>query len=188
MKRFGLVAEHSQQLTQRCPEAREALERPELQHLVQQECGRLVAAARSGLIEKRERGVERLARRCGLRARRHPERRRLDDGAVETLGRCGRALDIDVLALRSAEPLAQAIEQLRPSGTEVAEHHRDARWSRIDRGEYSSLEGWAGRRHDSCVSDTGEKRIARTKGQKLRPRGGVVNLKIKNYLFDNSLL
>jgi hypothetical protein len=34
------------------------------------------------------------------------------------------------------------------------------------------------------MPDTGEKEDAETKGQKLRPVGRVVNLKIKNFLFD----
>jgi hypothetical protein len=34
------------------------------------------------------------------------------------------------------------------------------------------------------MPDTGEREDAETKGQKLRPVGRVVNLKIKNFLFD----
>ena len=51
-----------------------------------------------------------------------------------------RALEIDLLALRAAEPFADAAQQLRATRTEITEHDWNARWTRIDRGENSPFE------------------------------------------------
>jgi hypothetical protein len=69
---------------------------------------------------------------------------------MKSFGRGHGTLEIDVLTLRSAQSLAQTVEQLRTAGSKVTEQYRDARRCGIDRGEDSSLEGWPCRVHDAC--------------------------------------
>jgi len=78
---------------------------------------------------------------------RDAKRRIGHDRAQKSLGRRRAALDVDVLALRAPEPLTQTIEQLRSPRTEVAEHHRNARWRRFNRGDDSPLESGASGGH-----------------------------------------
>src|SRR6266540_266263 len=92
-----------QEVAQRGPKARKAFKRAEFQHFVEQEGRRFVAAAGSGLVEKRECRVECLARRRGRGAWHHSKGRVVRDGGQEALWRRRRAFDIDVLTVRAAE-------------------------------------------------------------------------------------
>ena len=122
--RLALPREHLQQIAERRPQSREAFKRAQLEELVQEKRRRLVAAAGPGLIEKCQGRVEGLARRRRLGSGRHAERRCGDDRLIRTFGSGRGALEIDVLALHSPEPLAQPVEQLCTSGAEIAEDYR----------------------------------------------------------------
>src|SRR4029079_17844845 len=105
------------------PQSGEALERPQLEKLVEKERRRRVArdAAR---VEEGERGIE---RRAGARwiavlvaigDRR--EWCRLAHGVEEAFGRGRNLFDVDVLRRGSADQIAQAEQQRRPSGSATA--------------------------------------------------------------------
>ena len=93
----GAAGQRLEQVAQDVAQAREAFERPQLEHLVEQERARF-AAGRARRIEEGEQRIERLAR--GRRRRSAPCHGNGDDGGdglEEPLGRGGAALDVDVL-------------------------------------------------------------------------------------------
>ncbi len=90
------------QVVQHGAQTGEALEGPQFEELVEQERGGRAAARPRG-VEKRERGVERLARArlAGRRCCLGRKRRVVADGREESLRRGGNPLDVDVLARRA---------------------------------------------------------------------------------------
>jgi len=87
-----------------------------------------------------------VARRRRFGARRHSERRRFRHRLIKPLRCRGSPLEIDVLALRTPEPFAHAIEQLRAAGAEVAEDDGNARWAGIEGSVNAPFECGSGRR------------------------------------------
>ena len=147
-----------QHLAQHVPQAGEALERPELEHFIQQEGGgRIVAGPRpadqsQGAIERGAGGRRRLLRRGGERAVQR-KRRRGGHRLLESLGRARGALDIDVLALLPAHAVLQHVQQGRPARAAAADHDRNA-WGRgVKRGEDAAFKSGVGSHHRlvSCM-------------------------------------
>ena len=119
------------EVVQDAPQSGKALERAQLQELVEQEHRRL-AGAGPAVREEVERHVER-----GARARRgrvgDREGRPVDRRTVEALRRRRRALDVDALRRHPAGPLAQLLQQRASSAAAPAEENRDAGWRRVER-------------------------------------------------------
>ena len=114
-----------EQIAQHVTQTREALERPQLEHFVEQERARL-AAGRARRIEEDEQHVERFARGCRLPLGGMPRKRRRAGHRLEkALGCRGAPFDVDVLRRAAAEPLAQPLQQHGAAGAAAAEHDRD---------------------------------------------------------------
>ena len=118
------------EIAQHAAQAREALERPQLEELVEQERrGRVSGDA--GRVEECQRCVEGRARAGVLavvgRSRTARERRRLTHRGEEPLRRRRDPLDVDVLRRRAAEEIAQPQEERGPPRAAAAEDDRDAR-------------------------------------------------------------
>ena len=132
--------ERFEQIAQHVPQPREAFERPQLEHLIEQEGARL-AAGRAGGVEEDEQHVERLARRRGLTFGCMPrERRRGRHRLEKTFGCRGAALHRYILRRGAAKPFAQPLQQHRPPGAAAAKDDGDAGWSRFESAENPSIE------------------------------------------------
>ena len=134
-----------EEIVEHAAQAGEALERAQLEELVEQERRRF-AVRRAGAREKGERRVE---RRPGARSRRFEagERRRRTDRLVKPLGRRRRPLDVDELRRGAADPLVQLLQQRRPAAAAAAEQHRNARRRGVERGEQPARDSGARRQH-----------------------------------------
>ncbi len=124
---LGVAPSAADEIGQRRPQARERLEGPEVQDLVEQE-GRGRAVGRAGAAQEREARVEGLARSfhvCGRQVGGTPERRGRREDPEEALGRCRNPFDIDVLAGAGREEVQHGLQHRRPPGGAPAREHRD---------------------------------------------------------------
>jgi hypothetical protein len=121
--------QRADQVAQHRAQAGEALERAQLEELVEQERGRRRAGRARG-VEEGERRVERLAgaglRRL-LRVGLGRERRRVPQRLQKTFGRRRDRFDVHVLRLAAADEVAQPQQQRGAAAAAAAEHDGDAR-------------------------------------------------------------
>jgi hypothetical protein len=140
------------QIAQHVAQSRETLERAQLEHLVEEERGRLVAGA--GARQVGERVIE------GLACRRRPvgrdagdKRPGLGQRREEAFGRTRRALDIDVLARLPPQPIGQDVQRGGAATAAAAQQDRDTRWGCLERREDAPLETrmWSHHRRASAI-------------------------------------
>ena len=147
------------QFVHHAAEPRKALERAELQELVEQEGDRL-AAAGSRTHEKCERCFEGGAGAdwCGIGNR---ERRRANDRAMESLGRRRRAFDVDELGGWTADPLSHLVEQRGSAAAAPGDEHRDAGRRSVERRDDAACQAgsWG---HHARPSRIGKRRPERS--------------------------
>ena len=128
-------------------QAGKALERPQLEHFVENE-RRGFTAWSARRIEEDEEQVERFPGRRRLMPLGVPGERRGGGHGLEEALRCGgTAPDVYVLRVPAAEPFAQPLQEGGASGAAAAEDDGDSRWSRLQRAEDPSLESNMCTRH-----------------------------------------
>ena len=137
----------AEQIPHDVAQAREVLERAELEHLVDQERGR-PAVCRARPREECDSRLEGGQRRRGRQ--RHVaghERRVQAERPVEALGRARRALEIHVLAVLRPEARLQIAEERTAPAAAAAQKHGDARRRGVDDGLDASQQRGARDRH-----------------------------------------
>ena len=136
------------------PQTRKAFERAEFEGFVQQKRARL-ATWRAGGIEEREKRVERLACVGGDRVGAMPsEWRYRRDGGQETLRCRGASLDVDVLSRAAPDPVSEAQEQERPTGSTTPQDDWNPRGRSIERALHAPIEPSWCTRHSTTPSFT----------------------------------
>ena len=145
--------ERLEQIAEHVAQAREALERAQLEHFVEQERARL-AAGRARGVEEGEQHVERFAR-----GRRLALRRRATGTATAPVtawrkrsGVVAQRSTSMYCAAAAAEALAQPLQQHGASGAAAAEDDGNSRWRRFERAQNPSLEPSMLTRHSETPS------------------------------------
>jgi hypothetical protein len=122
------------------PQTREALERAQLEDLVEQE-GTWLAARATRVIEERQQRIERFARGCRSTLGGTPRKRcRRDDGLQKALRCGGAAFDVDVLRGTASDAVPHALQKPRPPAPASAKDDRDSRRSCFQRASDAPLE------------------------------------------------
>ena len=139
-------AEAVHEVVEHPPQAREALEGPQLQELVEQE-RRVIAAARARPREEAERLIERGAGRRRRSRLDRRERRCAGHRPQKPLGGGRGALHVDVLCHGAADAVAQLMQHRRAPGSAPADEHGNAGRRRVERGGDAASQRGAGSQH-----------------------------------------